>query len=776
VLVLFFLSGLVGVLTEQVFERLLSVVVGGTTPAAAVVLSIYFLGLGLGSWLAARVLRRAGLSPVRLYGWAELGVALCCGMVLLGFEAVRPWFASLLMAVEGHPAAMMAARSVIAAFVVLPAAFSMGLSFPFLSEYASRSTDRAGSPIARLYMVNLFGAASAALLAPYALFPAVGLAGVLIVCMALDSVVAWVAIRHLPEAPAPAPVARLARRPVEPAHYSLLAVAFFSGLAFFALEVLWTHLTAVAVNSSVYAFSSMLFFVTLGLGMGARASSRIHERGRETPDVGILFLIASGLLLFQTTLWPGLPGSMASMGQGYTRFFEGEIVRWAHLALQLLPVTFIYGMIYPALFGDARIRKGHAAELIGRMGAVNSAGCVLGALLGSFWMLPALGSELSLCCMTAALALAGLLIIVRGGVSRRLYWAGLGAASIVILSFLAPAWNRLALTSGVNVYFALNNVFADSRLQYFHEDAYGGITTVIDNRHMSGKERQILLTNGKFQGDDGPQRDAQIGFTLLPALHAPQWEDALVIGFGTGHSAGVIKELGFDRLDIAEISPGILQASDRFFQPINYGVLQWPRTRVYLEDGRNVLLTRQHRYSVISMELTSIWFAGSSNLYSLEFYRLAHSRLREGGVFQQWLQFHHLSPREISSILATVRAVFPWVTLWHSGGQGIILAADAPRHLEPEAEERALRFLTRHFGGDDNRAAQYLNTLERSCLLDSSAIDRLASSGPHLNTDWNRWLEYATPLYNMSKEDWNSINRAEFQRWASTESVLSSHR
>jgi spermidine synthase len=204
VLVLFLLSGLVGVLTEQVFERLLSVLVGGTTPAAAVVLSIYFLGLGLGSWFAARLLRRTGHSPVRLYGCAEFAVALCCGVVLLGFDPLRPAFARLLMAVEGQAVAMALARGAIAAVVVLPAAFCMGLSFPFLSEYAARSTDRAGTPIARLYMVNLFGAALAALVAPYVLFPAVGLAGALLLCMAIDFGVAWIAIRQLPEVPAPA--------------------------------------------------------------------------------------------------------------------------------------------------------------------------------------------------------------------------------------------------------------------------------------------------------------------------------------------------------------------------------------------------------------------------------------------------------------------------------------------------------------------------------------------------------------------------------------------
>ena len=90
-LAFFTLSGFVGVLIEQIFERLLSTVVGGTTPAAAVVLSVYFLGLGSGGYLAARILRR-NINPILAYGWAELAVVASCMFVLFAFDALVPIF------------------------------------------------------------------------------------------------------------------------------------------------------------------------------------------------------------------------------------------------------------------------------------------------------------------------------------------------------------------------------------------------------------------------------------------------------------------------------------------------------------------------------------------------------------------------------------------------------------------------------------------------------------------------------------------------------------
>src|SRR5215471_9682498 len=83
---LFFLTGFVGVLAEQVFERLLSSVIGGSTLASAMVLVAYFGGFSLGGYVAARLLKGRLINSLRAYGWAELCVAACCLVVLLLFD------------------------------------------------------------------------------------------------------------------------------------------------------------------------------------------------------------------------------------------------------------------------------------------------------------------------------------------------------------------------------------------------------------------------------------------------------------------------------------------------------------------------------------------------------------------------------------------------------------------------------------------------------------------------------------------------------------------
>ncbi len=72
---LFILTGCAGLLAEQCFEKLLQPLVGASTPAAAIVLAVYFLGLTLGNWLYGWRLAGRG-SPLKIYAALELGVAL----------------------------------------------------------------------------------------------------------------------------------------------------------------------------------------------------------------------------------------------------------------------------------------------------------------------------------------------------------------------------------------------------------------------------------------------------------------------------------------------------------------------------------------------------------------------------------------------------------------------------------------------------------------------------------------------------------------------------
>ena len=754
--VLFFCSGFVGLLVEQVLERLLSVIVGGATPAAAVVLATYFAGIALGGWAAAILIRGRTLRWIRAYGFAELGVAAWCVAILAGFDAARRVFGTLLVWAGGDFAWMLVARILIAAVVVLPASLAMGMSFPFLAEIAK---DRAGGGLRRLYLTNLTGAAAAACVAPFLLFPALGMRGALLLSVLVDGTVAFAAMRMPSVASTPE---RVENESATAVRYPLLAVAFGSGLVFFVLEILWTHTVAIVISNSIYAFSAMLFFVTTGLAIGARVANRI----REVPKLSTMLWAAAALLLMQMLAWPNVPLSLSAFGHNIEDFYVGEALRWAHLGFLLLPVTIVWGVIYPTLFSDARLEQSGAGATIGYMTALNATGCILGAIAGSFWLLPWMGTERSLRLAVAGIAALGVISFLGELPTRHAAPHLLFAFAIALLAFVAPRWERWKFASGLNVDFRTAWANPQSRLLQFHEDAYGGLTTVVENP-ASGSPRGVvrtLMTNAKFQGDDLGQMDAQLAFAAIPTLHLSQRRDAFIIGLGTGETAGVLHGLGFHRIEIGELSPGIVEAATRFFGHINHGICANPDVTIRVEDGRNILLARPRAYDLISIEITSVWFAGATNLYSSEFYDLVRSRLSPGGVFQQWLQLHHITPDQVQSIIGTLRDRFQYVSAWFFGGQGVLIASDQPQEIQ-ELSRRAVLDYLRRFESEESAKAK-LEALSSSRILNADAVTRLWQSGPVLNTDWNRWLEYSTPRYGLSRQDFVRVNLLDLGRFA----------
>jgi spermidine synthase len=197
----------------------------------------------------------------------------------------------------------------------------------------------------------------------------------------------------------------------------------------------------------------------------------------------------------------------------------------------------------------------------------------------------------------------------------------------------------------------------------------------------------------------------------------------------------------------------VIQASRQFFEPTHGQLFQDARVHLLQEDGRNVLLTSSNRYDVITIEVTSIWFAGAANLYSLDFYRLAKEHLEPDGVLQQWVQLHHTSHRTLATVMATLHEAFPFVSLALTGHQAHLLASSQPMkvrrgelwRLEEDPRVKAT------LGG------KHLQDYVKGILLDEASLpnlfrdvldDEKLSYQDLLSTDDNRRLEYRTPTEN----------------------------
>jgi spermidine synthase len=264
-----------------------------------------------------------------------------------------------------------------------------------------------------------------------------------------------------------------------------------------------------------------------------------------------------------------------------------------------------------------------------------------------------------------------------------------------------------------------------------------------------------LYTNGKFQGNTGWEMEAQRLFAHYPSIFVPRFDRALVIGLGTGTTLGTLAAYPWKMLEVVEISPAIVDAARRYFTVPNRRVLDDPRLSLYIADGRNHLLVKDRKFDLISMELSSIWFAGASSLYTREFYELARTRLHEDGIFQQWMQLHHVYRRDFATVVNTLRQSFRHVALFYGGRQGILVASQKPlaaskaRLAELEALPDVLA---------TEPAGRKLTALIEDVLVVDAGLDAFLEESAQqagvpreelVATDENLYLEYRTPRGNV---------------------------
>ncbi len=764
----FFLSGTAALVYQVVFAKWLTLAFGSTATATVVVLATYMAGLAGGSWLGGRVASRL-TRLVRAYALAELGIALWCGMAPWTLDLAQSFYVSVATGMDPSDGTIVVLQLALGAAMLTPPTLLMGFTMPLLTRHFAERDDTLGTAVGLLYGINTLGAATGAILTGYLLMPTLGVTRSLLVAVGINLVVAVVAIildlRVSPEAPIARRAEPLAPEVMVSATQSerrvgIVAVVVLTvgGAVTFGLETTYTHLLAVVAGNSTYAFSLMLFSFLLGLGGGSTVSRRLLRRGVDAPmALGIALGGLAASVLLGVYVWDAIPGYFASFAPypAARTFAEREFVRFVVCVVSMLPPALFIGANYPLAMeciGRAWPRTQIAA--MGRSAALNTLGNIAGALLVGFWLMPLVGSLRTLQILAGSVIALSALLLIAPGHRRRTTIAAVATTAALLLVLSPSHFDLTRLASGANVYFHAQSY---GRVIDHAESMDGGLTTVATSVDRSGAEVLTLLTNGKFQGDDSLEREvkAQAAFVLVPLLHTPSRRDALVIGLGTGVSANVLHQAGFEHLDVIELSEDIVRLTDRYFRSVNGNVLNQAGVQVHITDGRNFLLLQSQRYDLISMEISSIWFAGAASLYNREFYEIAARRLTETGVLQQWIQLHHIAMTDVLSILASVRSVFEAAWLYFIGNQGIIVACNHDCLPRPET----LWALENASGLEETLGlfSEGASTILRGRLLDPAAVDALLDEAGDqglprtelVSTDDNLLLEYSTPRGNV---------------------------
>ncbi|MBI4861844.1 MAG: fused MFS/spermidine synthase [Candidatus Riflebacteria bacterium] len=270
--------------------------------------------------------------------------------------------------------------------------------------------------------------------------------------------------------------------------------------------------------------------------------------------------------------------------------------------------------------------------------------------------------------------------------------------------------------------------------------------TTVAVQHGAGPRAgmRYLRVAGKVDASSGPDMGTQLLLAHLPLLLSTDPREVLVIGLGSGVTAGAALTHPIRSLDVVEISRAMVAAS-LHFGGVNRRFWEDRRARVVVDDARHHLARSRKVYDVIISEPSNPWMAGIGNLYTREFFDLAARRLAPDGAFCQWIHTYEMDRQVLSLVLRTFLERFPHVHGFVTGhGSDLLLVGRRTRWPLGEGD------LGRRFGVPEVARSLAAIGIERPLTplvteaLDADEARAFAGAGPSV-TDDKPLLEHLAP-------------------------------
>ena len=418
ILVTVFLTGFAGLVYEVTWQRYLANLLGSQAKSTSIVLAVFLGGLALGYQLFGGIAKKQKTrNLVKLCGFAEIGIGLWAFLFPLLYGAIWKKI-GVLNPMAGYATLI---EISLAVFLLGIPTVLMGCTLPLLTQGLSREDQETPGLHARIYAWNTGGAFLGCLMAGFVLLPWLGLpitsmnVGVINILCGLFLAASGQAMAEAddqedsvqPQPPFQENPLNLNRK--QKAVPILIALlAGFSGIC---LQTVLVRVAALSLGSSEFTFSMIvaLYILMLALGAGMLGRAAVSPRrsivvNQVQLSLGLLIayllvpFLPYGALLVRTLFSSVLPA-----------FYLYHCACFVALGLVLAIPVLAAGKSMPLLFAVSNPSVSSSGGDVGRLYFWNAAGCVLGALLGGYFLLFWLNMDgvlkLAMLCSLASLAL-----------------------------------------------------------------------------------------------------------------------------------------------------------------------------------------------------------------------------------------------------------------------------------------------------------------------------------------------------------------------------------
>lgn len=763
---LLFGSGACALVYQIAWLRELRLIFGASTAASAAVLAVFMGGLGVGGLLLGKK-ADASRNPLALYAKLELLVAATASITPFLVLLAQAIYLGLGGAATLGNGGATVARLLLTVVVLGPSTIVMGGTLPAAAKAVERLDGAGRQRVATLYGVNTMGAVAGTIAANFLLVEVFGTRMTLWLACLLNALIAMLARAASRRAersevdPSETAVAEPQsacdepRRPAIPRWFPPFA-AGIAGLCFLLMELVWYRMLAPLLGGSSYTFGLILAIALAGIGIGGALYARTRRPATlslfaltctlEALAIGIPYALGDKIAIFSLLLRPLAQAS-----------FGGAVTAWTLVAaVVVLPGAIVSGFQFPAVIGLYGRGSKDVGRDVGSAYLANTVGSIVGSVAGGFGLLPLLSAPRCWQLVVVLLVATALLTCAvqlretgRAAIRAVLPSVAIGALAALAIGARGPThlWRHSGIGAGradSYVEHVSRRMLAEIEHHWksdvlWEED---GLESSVALGHRTGF---VFIVNGKADGHTLGDAGTQVMSGMIPALLHPEPKSALVVGLGTGSTAGWLGAIpSVERVDVMELEPSILRVA-RDCSPVNHDVMDNPKVHVHLGDAREGLRTTRGRYDIVVSEPSNPYRAGISSLYTAEYYEAVKERLTENGLFVQWVQAYEVDAFAIATTTMTVRSVFPSVMFWQTEAGDLVLVAE--RNPAPIDVERIRQRLL-HEPYSTSAALVWKTTSAEGVLARFVArpelIDRIAETGLGVvNRDDQNVLEFA---------------------------------
>lgn len=701
-----FLGGFAALGYEVIWFKSLPLLSGGGAKTFGVLLGIFLLGISIGTHLAPKIsVKRSAILSFALVEF------LAAFFSLIGFIYLKFVF---------NPFKHMEVRWVVIVLSILLPTVFLGSSLAIIARYFQIKEK---GDILKFYSLNLYGAFWGSIILGFYLLPHLGFFYAGIICSSLNLLAAMFAL--------------LGRRKEVVSEQQCIENeadgntegvygAFVAGFIAFAVQVVWLKHTSLNFGETSYLVSSVIATALLGSAFGTFLIQKFPLVKKEFLSFMWIIVLASSMIIIFAF-------------EEFQEFYPDESYNWHKnwlIFAYLIPLA-LMNTITGCMYAKTTQQMNYHSQIIKKTYLFNTLGAGIGSISTSLILIPVIGSEKCF----YLIFLSGVFYLCpnkKGTLTL--------TAFAIILLFILPGFSDLPALGGIHYRTHSKFVKEKHLVEESINSTYGVYTNTADQK--------VFVSGGRIQATDNIA-DLRAEFMLghLPALYSNKHERSLVIGYGTGISAGALLVYPEMEVDVVDIQKELPLKVGPYFKKYNRKSYAHPQVKNINMDGRLFTFTSSQKYDVISTDPTEPWFNMSGGLFTYEYFKKLRNMLKVGGALSLWTCFCGTNETSAKIITKTFLKVFPQGGIYlNPDSQDVIFLAKKDFPLYELGKRLVGKEILRDLQFSGYKSVDEIN---KSLLLKTEKILEWASDVP-VNTDENMLLTFTT-ANSIMDEPSNSI-------------------